>query len=105
VTKAAADNDYGLVLRIVEPHLKNPEAEPADVLTAARRIEKIAQTRYQNRLSRIDVRRLGGDKQPAYQALQRMLEDFRGTQYEAVLVATAARWRSELGGAGGVAAR
>ena len=53
VRDAAAENDYGAVLRIAEKVLAAP-GQSADVVAAAKRVEAIAKQRYENRLARIE---------------------------------------------------
>jgi hypothetical protein len=104
VTAAAIENDYGAVLRVVEPH-RDPRRDPADVVAAARRIETIAKQRYQNRLSRIEARKAFGQPRDAYEALEAMLADFRDTQFVTLLSEKAGQWRAELERSGQLAAR
>jgi len=82
---AAAENDYGAVLRLSEKVLAAP-GQGAEVVAAAKRVEGIAKQRYENRLARIEARRQAGDVTGARAALQHMAEDFRGTQLEQKLL-------------------
>jgi peroxiredoxin len=95
VRDAAAKNDYGAVLRAVEPHERNA-ADPADVVAAAVRIAAIARARLAARIARIEVRWGSGDRKGAYEALTRVAEDFRGTASERELADRVARVRERL---------
>ncbi|MCC7137303.1 MAG: TlpA family protein disulfide reductase [Planctomycetes bacterium] len=83
---AAARNDYGAVLRVVEAHL-DADADPADVVAAARRIQTVAKRRCETREARIEERWSRGDRVGAYEALVVAAEDFHGTTCAAHLEA------------------
>lgn len=86
---AAADNDYGQVLRIVEPHL-DPAKEPAEVVAAAKRIQAIAKERYKNRVRRVQANADGGWLDLAATQARQVAEDFKGTSLASEAAAFAA---------------
>jgi peroxiredoxin len=96
VKDAAAENDYGAVLRIVEKHLASP-GEAANVMAASRRIRDIALEHAAVRLSRIEGAWAAGDRRGAYDRLLHMVDDFRGTEYGTGLAQRAKRVAEALG--------
>jgi peroxiredoxin len=79
---AAAANDYGEVLRVVEPHVENA-ADDESTRQAAKRIQAIAVGRFQRRVDRIQGAWAAADYRSAYAAVKALAEDFRGTSRQA----------------------
>jgi peroxiredoxin len=78
VSAAARNNDYGLVLRLVEGHLDTTKDGP-DVVAAATRIRTIAKTRFARRVSRVRSRWDGGDRAGALREAKSVVSDFANT--------------------------
>jgi peroxiredoxin len=78
VAAAARANDYGLVLRLVEPRL-DPARDPADVVAAAARIRSVARNRFDRRVARVRARFDAGDRAGALREARAVVSDFRDT--------------------------
>lgn len=80
---AAGDNDYGQVLRVVEPHL-DASKNSAAVVAAAKRIQEIAIQHYFSRAQKI-LSKWNIDNAGAWRDVDAFVSDFRGTSKSAAL--------------------
>ncbi len=94
---AAGDNDYGQVLKVVEPHLDGAK-DAAGVVAAARRIQAIAYEHYYARARKI-LALWNADRAAAWKAIDAFRSDFAGTSKEAAI----AEWIASLGPRSGAA--
>lgn len=92
---AAARNDYGEVLRIAQAHL-DEASNPAPVVAAASRLERIAIDRSERRKWKIQDRWRLGDQVGAYHQILAFVVDFHGTSIESPLREWAERVRADL---------
>lgn len=90
VKDAAGANDYGLVLRIVEPRL-DASKYPSALVAAARRIQAVALEHYAARQRRIAAG-MAIDRAAAWRAVDAFVADFQGTSRAAAL----AEWVATL---------
>ena len=88
---AAAKNDYGAVLRLVEAH-RDATKEPANVVAAAERIRELCKARWSRRVEKIRARWDGGDQRGAYADAVRFSDDFKDTTFHAPTV----KWTKSL---------
>ena len=88
---AAGVNDYGQVLRVVEPHLDGTK-DTADVVAAAKRIQAVAIARYRKRGEKIIAVWNSGDHAAAWRMIGAFEADFKGTSVAAAIAAWVAKF-------------